>query len=100
VYSSVERSIALAYLLCFAELLNNLGGHLKVLQQVISYSVPDPGGALGRTQLQQLVPGLLQRRQAAHVSPNMHLIILATSEFTAPLSFLHQITVPPVQEDG
>lgn len=43
----------------FAELLHDLGSHLKVLQQVISHGIADPRGPLGRPELQQLVPSLL-----------------------------------------
>lgn len=34
--------LVLLYLLRFAELLDNLGGHLKVLQKVIGHSITDP----------------------------------------------------------
>lgn len=50
---------AWVYLLCFPELLDDLGRHLVVLQEVVGDGVADPGGPLGRPQLQELVPRLL-----------------------------------------
>lgn len=49
-------------LLCFPELLDDLCSHLVVFQEVIGDGVADPGGPLRRTQLQQLVPCLLEKR--------------------------------------
>lgn len=46
-------------LLRFPELLDDLGGHFVVLQEVVGDGIADPGGPLGWTQLQQLVPRLL-----------------------------------------
>jgi len=54
--TSVERW---PYLLRFAELLDDLGGHLEVLQQMIRDGVSDPRRPLCWAELQQLVPGLL-----------------------------------------
>lgn len=50
-------------LLCFPELLNDLCSHLVVFQEVIGDGVSDPGGPLSWTQLQQLVPCLLQKNR-------------------------------------
>lgn len=55
--------VRLSNLLCFPELLNDLRRHLVVLQEVIGDGVADPGSPLGRTQLQQLVPRLLQKEE-------------------------------------
>ena len=52
-----------SHLLRFPELLDDLGSHLVVLQQVVGDGVADPGGSLGRPQLEQLVAGLLGRRE-------------------------------------
>lgn len=54
-------------LLRFPELLDDLCGHLVVFQEVIGDGVADPGGPLRRTQLQQLVPCLLEKRDEALV---------------------------------
>lgn len=48
-------------LLGFPELLDDLCSHLVVFQKVICDGVADPGGPLRWTQLQQLVPCLLQK---------------------------------------
>lgn len=52
-----------AHLLCFAEFLNDLCSHVEVLEQVIGHCVSDPGSSLGWTELQQLVPSLLERER-------------------------------------
>lgn len=48
-------------LLGFPELLDDLCSHLVVFKKVICDGVADPGGSLRWTQLQQLVPCLLQK---------------------------------------
>lgn len=48
-------------LLCFPEFLNDLCCHLIVFQEVIGDGIANPGGPLGWTQLQQLVPCLLEK---------------------------------------
>lgn len=55
----IHQTDSKSNLLGFPELLDNLGSHLIVLQQVICDGVADPGGPLRWTQLQQLVPCLL-----------------------------------------
>lgn len=56
-----------SHLLCFPELLDDLCSHLVVFQEVIGDGVADPGGPLRRTQLQQLVPCLLEKRNETPV---------------------------------
>lgn len=55
-------------LLRFPELLDDLRCHLVVFQEVIGDGVADPGGPLRRTQLQQLVPRLLEKRRETPVN--------------------------------
>lgn len=56
------NKIQVSNLLCFPELFNDLCSHLIVFEEVICDGVPDPGSPLCRTQLQQLVPCLLWKK--------------------------------------
>lgn len=52
----------------FPELFNDLRGHLVVFQEVVGDGIADPGGPLGRAELQQLVPRLLEKRNRTNLA--------------------------------
>lgn len=82
-----------AHLLCFAEFLNNLCSHVKVLEQVISHCVSDPGSSLGWTELQQLVPSLLERERGI-MSTTVRVYNPTFRVLTLKRKLTHEISLP------